>query len=89
MVFLDFRHEPGVYSQVVAGTPFKIYVCSATSGLRASCEGHLGIILGQEIAIGSPIQLTQRPRFLYHLKQEKWDSYQFSRGLRYRLILMH
>ena len=89
MIFLDFHLEPGVYSHVTAGRPLKIRTCSATSGLQSSCQGHLEIFLGQGIAIGNPIQVTWNHRVLFHLPQEIWDSYQFSRGLRYHLILKH
>ena len=71
------------------GGPFKIHVCSAMSGLLSSCEEHLGIILGQGIAIGNPIQVRRRPRVPFHLPQGNWDAYQFSRLLRYRLIIKH
>ena len=71
------------------GGPFKIHVCSAISGLLSSCEEHLGILLGQGIAIGNPIQVTRRPRVPFHLPQGNWDAYQFSRLLRYCLIMKH
>ena len=41
MVFLEFRREPGVYSRIWWGWPFKTRVCSATSRLLSSYEGLL------------------------------------------------
>ena len=45
MVFLELRQEPGVYSWVTGGWPFGSPVCSVTSELLSSFEGHLGILL--------------------------------------------
>ena len=41
MVFLEFRLEPGVYSRVMAAMAIQTRVCSVTSGLLSSYEGHL------------------------------------------------
>ena len=45
MVFLALRREPGVYTRVTPGWPFKARVGSARSGLLSSSEGHRGILL--------------------------------------------
>ena len=42
MSFLELRQAPGVYSRVTAGWPFVTRVCSATSGLLSTYDGHLG-----------------------------------------------
>ena len=41
MVFLELRQEPGVYSRVTGGWPFESPVCSVTSELLSSYNGHL------------------------------------------------
>ena len=41
MVFLELRWEPGLYSRVTGGYPFKTPVCSAMAGLLSSYEGNL------------------------------------------------
>ena len=41
MVLLELRQEPGVCSRVTAGVAIKTFVCSATSGLLSSFDGHL------------------------------------------------
>ena len=41
MFFLELRLEPVVYSPVTAGMAFKTRICSVTSGLLSSYEGHL------------------------------------------------
>ena len=45
MVFLALWWKPGVYSRVMVGMAFKTHVCSATSGLLYSYEGHLRNLL--------------------------------------------
>ena len=45
MIFLELRQEPGVSSRVTTRMAFKTHVCSMTSRLLSSCEGHLGILL--------------------------------------------
>ena len=42
MSFLELRQSPGIYSRVRAGMAFETRVCSATSGLLSSYDGHLG-----------------------------------------------
>ena len=42
MSFLELRQAPGVYSRVPVGWQFETRVCSATSGLLSSDDGHLG-----------------------------------------------
>ena len=71
------------------GEPFKIHVCSEMSGQLPSCEEHFRILPGQGITIGNPIQVRWRHRVPVHLTQGNWGSYQFSRLLRYHLILKH
>ena len=41
MVFLELQREAGVCSRVTAGVALKTFVCSATSGLLSSYDGHL------------------------------------------------
>ena len=41
MSFIELRQAPGVYSRVRVGMPFETRVCSATSGLVSSYDGHL------------------------------------------------
>ena len=41
MVFLELWLEPAAYSRVLAGWALKTIVCSATSGLLSSYDGHL------------------------------------------------
>ena len=41
MSFLELRLAPGVYSRVTAGMAFETRVCSPTSGLLSSYDGHL------------------------------------------------
>ena len=41
MVFLELWREPGVCSRVTAGVAIENFVCSATSGLLSSYDGHL------------------------------------------------
>ena len=41
MVFLELQREAGVCSRVTAGVDIKNFVCSATSGLLSSYDGHL------------------------------------------------
>ena len=41
MVFLELQREAGVCSRVTAGEALKTFVCSATSGLLSSYDGHL------------------------------------------------
>ena len=42
MSFLELRQAPGVYSRVTAGMAFETRVCSPTSGVLSSYDGHLG-----------------------------------------------
>ena len=41
MVFLELRWNMGYILELQQGLPFKTRVCSATSGLLSSYEGHL------------------------------------------------
>ena len=41
MVFLELQREAGVCSRVTAGKSLKTFVCSETSGLLSSYDGHL------------------------------------------------
>ena len=41
MVFLELPWKPGVYSRVTDGWPFKIRVCSVTTGLLSTYEGYV------------------------------------------------
>ena len=41
MVFLELRWNMGDILELQQGLPFKTRVCSATSGLLSSYEGHL------------------------------------------------
>ena len=41
MVFLELQREAGVCSRVMAGKSLKTFVCSATSGLLSSYDGHI------------------------------------------------
>ena len=41
MGFLELQRDPGVYSPITAGVALKTFVCSATSGLLSSYDGHL------------------------------------------------
>ena len=41
MIFLELRQEPGYILKLQSGWPFKTHVCSVTSGLLSSYEGHL------------------------------------------------
>ena len=41
MVFLELRQEPGVCFRVTAGVAIKNFLCSGTSGLLSSYDGHL------------------------------------------------
>ena len=41
MVFLELWQKPGVCSHITAGVANKSFVCSATSGLLSSYDGHL------------------------------------------------
>ena len=41
IVFLKLQWEPGVYSRVTGGMGLQTRVCSVTSGLLSSYEGHL------------------------------------------------
>ena len=43
MNFLEFRHEPGVYSRVMAGWHFNTRVPSATAAFLSSKDGYSGI----------------------------------------------
>ena len=41
MVFLELQRDARVCSRVTAGVDIKTFVCSATSGLLSSYDGHL------------------------------------------------
>ena len=43
--FLSCNGNLGYILKLQWRLPFKTHVCSATSGLLSSCEGHLGILL--------------------------------------------
>ena len=66
MVYCELRRDPGVYSRVNTGMTFKTRVCSVTSGLLSTCEGHLGILIetwqGNTVAsrgeAGDPVSLS-------------------------------
>ena len=45
MVFLELQQEPGFPLELPWEWPLKTHVCSVTTRLLSSCEGHLGILL--------------------------------------------
>ena len=48
MYFLELQRETGVYSRVMAEEVIKTFVCSATSGLLSSFDGHLRNVIWAE-----------------------------------------
>ena len=94
MVFLKLRQEAGVPSRVTMGWPFKTRVCSAISQLQSRFQGHLWILLeswqgsrdASRVEEGDPGSLSRVP---FQLPLGYWYSYQFSRGVRNRLLLKH
>ena len=88
--FLSCGWNPGYILELQWGGPFKTCVCSATSGFLSSWEGHLGILVEDwECNLDAPRGEAVDPGSLSSCHRDIWKSYQFSRGVRDRLLLKH
>ena len=88
-VFLELRRERGVYSRVTAAMAIQTHVCSVTSVLLSSYEGHLRNLLvawqgnrdTSRREASDPVSLSScRVIFVF---------FSFSRRVRHRLLLKH
>ena len=85
--FLSCSLNLGYILDIWPGWSFKALVCSATSELLSSYEGHLGISTRLGRVIRMLFEVRRDTKDLFQLPQKYWDSYQFSRRVRNRHFL--